>query len=560
MTLPTFRFGPSLGLASAKSSKYSGGLAICIQRLPRARPSDAYLTRRSLVQHEIIFGGEGLTLLSVDHIYTFKQQLLTLSNTDLFDVDYQKHMRSCVQLLRRIDNTYRGVKLSKSYLVRAYNIDLPHSILREVCKAYSLEYGENGVRGVSLEADQSIPQLPELESPIDSHPTYPLPEIESPTDPQSMGHLRKVHFSTPAAEFSTPIPDIESPSIEAGDIDMGSPSDYLKIGATYPKVPSPIRAPYSSPSNSDLSVVTTTICSRCLVTIEEPVVSYGQEMTMLMGSEWENFRPTMQSGISASPNLQTTFRTFLTDPSLFALLITIISERLELLETLPTSSHSPSDFHTSLPILTPHLTPTRALYILLRRHPSPHPSPLVCITYVPDAAPVRQKTLFASTRLTLIRELGAELFGETMFATEKGDLSAEGWEKWERHLKGDGDEREEVREALGALREGGAGGLVMLWATWQRVDESENIALAGVEDSDVQKLATTISDTEPRYSFFRYSHGVDGQPTSSIVFIYTCPSGSKVKERMIYASFKKVVMDTASKEAGIEIAKKVHVL
>ncbi|KAI4243933.1 MAG: hypothetical protein L6R42_010602, partial [Xanthoria sp. 1 TBL-2021] len=46
--------------------------------------------------------------------------------------------------------------------------------------------------------------------------------------------------------------------------------------------------------------------------------------------------------------------------------------------------------------------------------------------------------------------------------------------------------------------------------------------------------------------------------TNSIIFIYTCPSGSKVKERMIYASFKKVVMETASAEAGFEIAKKLE--
>ncbi len=81
--------------------------------------------------------------------------------------------------------------------------------------------------------------------------------------------------------------------------------------------------------------------------------------------------------------------------------------------------------------------------------------------------------------------------------------------------------------------------------------------MAGVEDTDVQGLAAVISDTEPRYSFFRYPHEVDGQQTNSVIFIYTCPSGSKVKERMIYASFKKMVMDVATAEAGFGVAKKV---
>ena len=167
----------------------------------------------------------------------------------------------------------------------------------------------------------------------------------------------------------------------------------------------------------------------------------------------------MQSGITASPTLHSQFRSFLTDPSLYALFITITSERLEPLLTIPSSS---SDFLTSLPSLNQHLTPTRPLYILLRRHTAPHPTPLVCITYVPDAAPVRQKTLFASTRLTLIRELGAEQFGEGMFATEAADVSPEGWEKWERHLEGgDGEEvltKEEREKEELKREEGGAVG------------------------------------------------------------------------------------------------------
>ncbi|KAL8811373.1 MAG: hypothetical protein Q9223_007547, partial [Gallowayella weberi] len=91
-----------------------------------------------------------------------------------------------------------------------------------------------------------------------------------------------------------------------------------------------------------------------------------------------------------------------------------------------------------------------------------------------------------------------------------------------------------------------------------RIDAEETITLAGVEDVDVHGLSKVISETEPRYSFFRYTHEVEGQAARSIVFIFTCPSGSKVKERMIYASFKKVVMDTTTQEAGFEIAKKIE--
>jgi hypothetical protein len=44
------------------------------------------------------------------------------------------------------------------------------------------------------------------------------------------------------------------------------------------------------------------------------------------------------------------------------------------------------------------------------------------------------------------------------------------------------------------------------------------------------------------------------------VFIYTCPSGSKIKERMVYASTKQGFVASAEKEFGIEVAKRVSCL
>lgn len=101
-------------------------------------------------------------------------------------------------------------------------------------------------------------------------------------------------------------------------------------------------------------------------------------------------------------------------------------------------------------------------------------------------------------------------------------------------------------------------GLTSGWGFVQKIDPDESVVLAGVEETDLAGLASTISDTEPRYSFFRYTHAMDGtEENSSVVFIYTCPPASKVKERMVYASFKKMVMDAASQAGGFEVAKKV---
>lgn len=118
----------------------------------------------------------------------------------------------------------------------------------------------------------------------------------------------------------------------------------------------------------------------------------------------------------------------MSDSSRFALLATIANEQLVPGELIPSSSE---DFLDNLSALSSYIQPKEALYLLLRR--SPTPTGFVAVTYVPNAAPVRQKMLFASTRLTLVRELGTERFGEQLFVTEAQELTKEGWQKHEQH-------------------------------------------------------------------------------------------------------------------------------
>ena len=82
----------------------------------------------------------------------------------------------------------------------------------------------------------------------------------------------------------------------------------------------------------------------------------------------------------------------------------------------------------------------------------------------------------------------------------------------------------------------------------------ETIEIAGTMTTDTESLSSAISETDPRYSFFRY----EIQEQSPIIFIYTCPPGSRIKERMVYASFRAGVVALAQKEAGLDIAKRVQ--
>jgi twinfilin-like protein len=91
-----------------------------------------------------------------------------------------------------------------------------------------------------------------------------------------------------------------------------------------------------------------------------------------------------------------------------------------------------ADFFDDLESLQTLLKNNEAAYVILRRYTNA-PDGFVAVTYVPDTANVRQKMLFASTRLNLVRELGAERFRDTLFATTKEELTAEGWRKHDKH-------------------------------------------------------------------------------------------------------------------------------
>lgn len=130
--------------------------------------------------------------------------------------------------------------------------------------------------------------------------------------------------------------------------------------------------------------------------------------------------------------MRTTFQAFLADHTQFGLICTIENEELKPAVVLAPST---SSFDNDLSLLPPHIEPKTARYIILRRFDSSTPSPLVAVTYIPDAAPVRQKMLFASTRLTLVRELGSEHFGEAIFATMAEELTKEGFQKHDKHTK-----------------------------------------------------------------------------------------------------------------------------
>jgi twinfilin-like protein len=280
----------------------------------------------------------------------------------------------------------------------------------------------------------------------------------------------------------------------------------------------------------------------------------------------------------------------------------IRKEELVPIDSIPSSS---GDFFNDLPGLATRLKDNEAAYIILRRYENSADG-YVAVTYVPDTANVRQKMLFASTRLTLVRELGTERFRETIFVTTKQELMAAGWQSHDKHtqLKAPLTEEEKTLQqvkdaeaeasmgtshrashlssnskltvaegALKALRElpTADDNLVQLvfmldyliiivhrLTDMQMFDvPTETLELVGTSSVSTEGLSAALSDSEPRYSFFRLSHIPEGQTQSPIIFIYTCPPSSKIKARMLYAASRRGVVDVATKDGGLTVAKQV---
>ncbi|KAK0252270.1 Twinfilin-1 [Friedmanniomyces endolithicus] len=272
----------------------------------------------------------------------------------------------------------------------------------------------------------------------------------------------------------------------------------------------------------------------------------------------------MQSGISASQALQHAFNDLVSSPGKRAVVASIQNEQIMPTTTISANS---SRFEDDLHQLQTHLSSTQATYILLKVDNSA-PDGYAAITFVPNAAPVRQKMLFASTRLSLVRELGLERFREQVFCTEASELTAEGWARHEKHealaaplteeesgLKGVKDA--EAAESLGTQgRRGHVTGRIDVKTGEGVVEALELLKEEGCKGTVVQlkyalpeEVLTLDSSTD----------GVAPEDVKEagggIVFIYTCPTSSRIKERMIYSTGKSWTRTVAERDAGITIAK-----
>lgn len=134
--------------AIAKGSKkfsLGQGWTEALNRSQHERQANEYLVHQSIMQNEVVFSQEGLTLLNMDRIYTFKRRLCILSNQPFSRTDDQS-MTSCVKLLHRLVADVQGRPFSKAFFHRIYEqLNVRDELLTAVATAYKAAHKKEAI-------------------------------------------------------------------------------------------------------------------------------------------------------------------------------------------------------------------------------------------------------------------------------------------------------------------------------------------------------------------------------------------------------------------------------
>jgi len=201
--------------------------------------------------------------------------------------------------------------------------------------------------------------------------------------------------------------------------------------------------------------------------------------------------------------------------------------------------------------------------------------------YVPDRSPTRSKMLYSSSKSNLKKELGDDFFIDELFGSVPADFSVQGYKMYIKHKEAEAPltrEEEKIKEdrEQGVFVGGGGTGGAYAHGVAFPVDDdaleamsnlksgsinyvqltidvdAERIRLLESKSISIDDLGSYIPNNEPRFHFYKYDHEHGGNNLSSLIFIYSCPDGSKgtvsapVKMRMLFSSSKANVSSLAS--------------
>ncbi|KXN85491.1 Twinfilin [Leucoagaricus sp. SymC.cos] len=272
------------------------------------------------------------------------------------------------------------------------------------------------------------------------------------------------------------------------------------------------------------------------------------------------------SGITVAPDLAAAFANALKSKTVRFIKVSIQNESLVHDLTIDVAG----SFESDLARLQDNdvLSDNIPAYILAKLDPPS--TDWTAFSYVPDTAKVRDKMLYASSRSSLFKSLGSTVFTDSIYATSRTDLTAEAYQAHLRHLAAPNPlsarEQEmadvraaesgsasyegsrprashvssgvgfkwtpEVEDAVTELGRGDNCALLVLTIN----PETETVLLQSISEITIDQLASTIPRDQPCYAFFAWPQSYSSPPRRELIFIYSCPSSSPVKHRMLYST------------------------
>ncbi|CAF4546842.1 unnamed protein product [Rotaria sp. Silwood1] len=212
------------------------------------------------------------------------------------------------------------------------------------------------------------------------------------------------------------------------------------------------------------------------------------------------------------------------------------------------------------------------------------------IVYIPDDAKVRERMLYASTVATLKREFGLTYITQEIRASSAHEMTSHSFHQHvrsraaspprtmreeemleikQREVTADisVDSRHQTLQGLTFPLDENVVEALHLFKK-ENVDyvqleidhEQERVLLAHSEShATPEHIQKCLPNNAGRYHIYRFKHNFHEQTLNSLFFLYSVPGhGSKIKQRMLYASCKESVIDTIEKKMGIFFDRKLE--
>jgi len=283
---------------------------------------------------------------------------------------------------------------------------------------------------------------------------------------------------------------------------------------------------------------------------------------------------THTSGLRVTDELEKQFANARTQGGVRYLKVLIQGESIT-----PDSTHSLSgSLENDWKSIGNTLEPKKPCYILFRldtTNATGHE--WILISYIPEGSPVYDRMMYASSRDPLKKQLGLCYFSDVLHGSDKEDLT---WEAYKIHREklsapspltaaevqyknettaeiDHGTAREYVHSVKFPLSDAAKKALQSFTSGKNLVQLSvdsnrETIELVKHKSSSIDDLVNELDKNEPRFTFFKFNHDHEGESFESNLFIYSCPTPSPVKLKMLYSTVKSVAAG-AAEQAGITI-------